>query len=172
MNLPHQDTTTLDVTHAATFIVSVIAKKDVVIINRNKKFISESWSLHPKYDNNIFLNLKLTFRHISTSIDTNVINIVLKYVHDTNHTPYPPVPLREVTFMIGKNNKQNKSTTKYITNHFSRLLYLLNLCNNFISFFEVFELLAILYWWKSKYPFCQSNVWMTFVNKILLYYKL
>jgi hypothetical protein len=41
-NFPPHDITTLDVTHEATFIVSVMAKNEVVIINRNKKFIKES----------------------------------------------------------------------------------------------------------------------------------
>ena len=47
-NFHHHDTTTLDVTPDVTFIVSVIAKNDVVIINKNKKFINELLSLPPK----------------------------------------------------------------------------------------------------------------------------
>jgi hypothetical protein len=112
MNLPPQDTITLDVTHDVTLIVSVMAKKDVVMINKNKKFINESLSLHPKYDNNIFLNLKLKFRHISITIDTNEIIIVLKYGQDASHTLYHQVPLNEVTLTIGKNIKQNNNTSR------------------------------------------------------------
>jgi len=78
INLPHPDTITLDVTHEATCIVSVIAKNDVVMINKNKKFISESLSLQPKYDNNKFLNLKLMFRPMSIIIDTSIISVDLK----------------------------------------------------------------------------------------------
>jgi hypothetical protein len=48
INLLHPDTTTLDVTKEETCIVSVMAKNEVVIINKNKKLISESLSLHPK----------------------------------------------------------------------------------------------------------------------------
>ncbi|OQB40170.1 MAG: hypothetical protein BWY04_01430 [candidate division CPR1 bacterium ADurb.Bin160] len=127
INFPAPDTITLEVTQEETWIVSVMAKKDVVIINKNKKLIKESFSLAPKYDKNKFLNLKLKFHHNKISIDTNTINIVLNISGFRIHIPYPPVHLKEVTFKIGKNNNKNNNINKYHTKTFSCLLYLLNL---------------------------------------------
>jgi hypothetical protein len=124
INFPAPDTTTLEVTQEETWIVSVIAKKEVVIINKNKKFIKESFSLAPKYDKNKFLNLKLKFRHTKTNIDINTINIVLNISGFRIHILYPPVHLKEVTFRIGKNTNKNNKINKYPIKILSCLLYL------------------------------------------------
>lgn len=143
INWPLHDKDTAVVIHDATFIVSVIAKNEVVIINKNKKFINELLSFHPKNESNIFLNLKLIFRHKRIAIEINVINIVLKYAHDINQILCHE-PLIGDILTIGKKTKQTKSNNKYTTNNFSWLLYLLNLCNNFINFCDVCSFLTII----------------------------
>lgn len=127
INFHPPETTTLEVTPAETFIVSVIAKKDVVMINKNKKLINESFHLTQKYDKNKFLNLKLKFRPNKTNIEIQTINIVLIISGFRIHTQYPPVHLNDETFNIGKNNNKNNNINKYNTKTFSCLLYLSNL---------------------------------------------
>jgi hypothetical protein len=69
----------VDVALDAMLTVFFIDKNAVIIINRNKKFINESFSFQPKYVENKFLKFTLKFRHTNTINEIKMISIVHKY---------------------------------------------------------------------------------------------
>ncbi|MBQ2600636.1 hypothetical protein II582_04770 [bacterium] len=109
----------------------------MVRINKNKKFIKESFSLQPKYVRNKFLNLALKFHPIKIAKEIKTITIV--------HTKLQLNNLNQIAFhwsyaailIIGAKSKtKNKmhKNTKYIKNIESCILNLLSFCLIFNNF--------------------------------------
>ena len=112
------------------------------MINKNKKFIKESFSFQPKYVKNKFLNLVLTFRQTKTINDikiTIIVHIYLLVLKIQNLVISELFKsLASATFITGTNNKHIHNTNKYAKNIFSCKLNLLNLCQSFSILSEKF----------------------------------
>ena len=81
------------------------------MINKNKKFIKESFSFQPKYVENKFLNLTLKFHQNKTIKDNNTTSIVPKNsLFQIQNLVVAAHHLKEVIVIIGNNNAINKNT--------------------------------------------------------------
>ncbi|MBO4516958.1 hypothetical protein J5751_06090 [bacterium] len=98
----------------AILTVFFIDKNAVMIINKNKKFINESFSFQPKYIENKFLNLTLIFHHTKTINESRIMNIVQRYSQLQKIQKLFDVAahLKDVIFITGVNNKKITRTTK------------------------------------------------------------
>jgi hypothetical protein len=110
----HHVNVIVEVALDAILTVFFIDKKAVIIINKNKKFINESFSFQPKYIENKFLNFTLTFHHINTTKESNMINIVQRYsqLQKIQKLFDAADPLKDVTLITGVNNKNTTNTNK------------------------------------------------------------
>ena len=101
----------VDVALEAILTVFFIDKNTVIMINKNKKFIKESFSFQPKYVENKFLNLTLKFHQNNTTNESKTTSIVPKYsLFQIQNLVVVVHHLKEVIVMIGNNNAINRKT--------------------------------------------------------------
>jgi hypothetical protein len=110
----------------AIFTEFCTAKNAVIMINKNKKFIKESFSLHQKYVKNKFLNFVLKFHQIKTTKHNSIIIAIHAKLLPNNLNFTISHHIGDI-FIIGPTIKTKTRTIIYIKKINSFILNLLNL---------------------------------------------
>ena len=112
----------------------LIDKNAVIITNNDKKLTNESFSLHPKYVINRFLNFVLKFHQIKTTKQSNTTIIVqTKFQLNSLYFNVSQDP-KDVILIIGAINNSKHNKTVYHKKIESCILNLLSFCLIFNNF--------------------------------------
>ena len=134
MKFHHHVNDMVEVALLDMLIAFLIDKNTVIITNNDKKLINESFSLHPKYVINKFLNFVLKFHQIKTTKQSSTTTIV--------QTKFPLNSLyfnishdhKDVILIIGAINISKHNKMVYHKKIESCILNLLSFCLIFNNF--------------------------------------